>query len=346
VVVDHAAVSVNGPHINTLSSHGVIAVSRADGEITEHDLLRVIDASQTVQLPMNREILHVIPQYFAVDGQAGIKDPVGMSGIRLEVESTIIQVSSPFLRNLQKCLKQAGVAVDDLVLSSLASAHSSLTKRHKEIGSVLIDLGAGTTGVVVYEEGQLLMASVIPIGQAHVTNDLAIGLRTTVDTAEEVKLKYGAAEAEALSKDAEIKLSEFDPNEESVVSHRHVVEIIEARVAEILEAVNKELKKINRDGQLPGGAVLSGGGANLPGIVDYAKEKLRLPVVLGNPLANVTGLVDRVKDPSYATGVGLIQWLAEDDTKQGEANMGWNMGKLADNAVVAKLRAWLDNFMP
>ena len=149
--LDHAAVSVNGPHIQAIASHGVIAVSRADGEITEHDLVRVVDASQTVQLPMNREILHVIPQYFAVDGQTGIKDPVGMSGIRLEVESTIIQVASPYLRNLQKCLRQAGIEVDELVLAALASAQSAISKRHKEIGSVLIDLGAGTTGVVVYE---------------------------------------------------------------------------------------------------------------------------------------------------------------------------------------------------
>lgn len=346
--LDHASVSINGPQITTLSSHGVIAVSRADGEITEHDLIRVVDASQALQLPMNKEILHVIPQHFAVDGQGGIKDPVGMSGIRLEVESTIIQVSSPYLRNLHKCLKQAGIEADELILAPLAAARSSLSKRHKEIGSVLIDLGAGTTGVVVYEEGQLLLSSVLPIGQAHVTNDVAIGLRTTVDTAEKVKLKYGMAEAGGLRKDSEIKLSEFDANEEGVVSRRHLVEIIEARVDEILGTINKELKKINRDGQLPGGAVLVGGGANLPGIADYAKEKLRLPVTLGNPQSVVSSIIDKVSDPQFATGVGLVLWVAEEDTKLGGTQaLPWNIGrKISSHPAVSKVKNWLKTLLP
>ncbi|OGE85591.1 MAG: cell division protein FtsA [Candidatus Doudnabacteria bacterium RIFCSPHIGHO2_02_FULL_46_11] len=345
--LNHAVVSVNGPHINTINSHGVIAVSRADGEITEHDLLRVIDASQAMQLPLNKEILHVIPKHFAVDGQGGIKDPVGMSGIRLEVESTIIEVSTPYLRNLQKCLKQVGLEVDELVLSSLASANSCLTKRHKEIGSVLIDLGAGTTGVVVYEEGQLLLASVVPIGQAHVTNDIAIGLRTTVDTAEEIKLKYGHTDPESLRKDSEIKLSEFDANEDEMVSRRHVVEIMEARIEEILSSVNKELKKINRDGQLPGGVVLVGGGANLPGIVDYAREKLRLPVVVGNPSSTLSSVIDRISDPMYGTGVGLVQWVAEEDLRHGSSGLGLSLGKkIADNPGVSKLKSWFKSFLP
>ncbi len=345
--LDHAAVSVNGPHINTVNSHGVIAVSRADGEITEHDLLRVIDASQAIQLPLNKEILHVIPRYFAVDGQGGIKDPVGMSGIRLEVESTIIEVSSPYLRNLQKCLKQTGVEVDELVLAPLASAHSCLSKRHKEIGSVLIDLGAGTTGVIVYEEGQLLLAHVLPIGQAHVTNDLAIGLRTTVDTAEEVKLKYGHTDPESLRKDSEVRLSEFDNNEDEVVSRRHIVEIVEARIDEILANVNKELKRINRDGQLPGGAVLTGGGANLPGIVEYAREKLRLPVTIGNPAHSLSTVLDRVADPSFATGVGLVQWIAEEDIRHGRLSMGSGLRKkILDYPGLGKLKDWFKHFLP
>ena len=345
ISVDHAVVAVNGPHINTVISHGVIAVSRADGEITEHDLLRVIDASQTVQLPPNREILHVIPQYFIVDGQAGIKDPVGMNGIRLEVESAIIQVASPFLRNLHQCLRRAGVEIDELVLSSLASAQSTLSKRHKEIGSVLIDLGAGTTGLTVYEEGQLLLSSVVPIGQAHVTNDIAIGLRTTLDTAEEVKIRYGVADPEDLRKDSEIHLSEFDTSEEGVVSRRHLAEIMEARIDEILSAVNKDLKRINRDGQLPGGAVLVGGGAKVPGIIEYAKEKLRLPVVVGNPSSSLSSVIDKVSDPTFATAVGLVQWLAEEDAKSGGLN--WNVGrKMMDNEAFKKLKTFLRNFLP
>jgi cell division protein FtsA len=348
ISIDHAIVSVNGPHVSNLISHGVIAVSRADGEIMEHDLLRVIDASQTVQMPPNREILHVIPQYFVVDGQAGIKDPVGMSGIRLEVESNIIQVSSPFMRNLQQCIKRAGLEVDEMVLSPLASAQSCLTKRHKEIGSVLIDLGAGTTGIVVYEEGQLLLASVIPVGQAHVTNDIAIGLRTTVDTAEEVKLAYGHVDPESLRKDSEIRLSEFEPNEDGVVSRRHMVEIMEARIDEILSLVNKELKKINRDGQLPGGVVLTGGGAKVPGIVEYAKAKLRLPVSLGTPAQSLSSVIDKVSDPMYSTALGLIEWIAEEDSKHGgSSGAGWNISRsVSDNPILKQIKEWLKAFLP
>ena len=346
--INHAAVSINGPHIQTTASHGVIAVSRADGEITEHDLQRVVDASQTVQLPMNREILHVIPQYFIVDGQGGIKDPVGMSGIRLEVESTIIQISNPYLPNLQKCLRQAGVNADELVLSPLASAHSSMTKRHKEVGSCLIDLGGGTTGLVVYEEGQLVLSQVLPIGQSHVTNDIAIGLRTTIDTAESVKLKYGMADPEGLRKDTEVKLSDIDGNEEGGVSRRHVIEIIEARIDEIFAAVNKELKKINRDGQLPGGAILVGGGANLPGITEYAKQKLRLPVSMGNPSTAVSSVIDRVTDPMYSSATGLVLWVADEEVRhEGSGVKTWEMGKKAfDNKLFGKLKGWLRNFLP
>src|SRR6185369_10744817 len=184
--------------------HAVVAVARADGEITESDVVRVVDASQAISIPANREILHVIPKNFTVDGQTGIKDPVGMSGIRLEVDCQIIQASVPFIKNLTKCIMQAGLEIDDLVLSPLAAAQAVLTKKQKELGVAVIDLGGGTTGMVIFEEGDLVTSTILPVGSMHITNDLAIGLRTSVDTAEKVKLQHAYAEVKEVKKDSDV----------------------------------------------------------------------------------------------------------------------------------------------
>ncbi len=310
VAINHAVVAIGGAHVSSVESHGVIAVSRADGEITENDIVRVIDASQAISIPQNREILHVIPKCFTVDGQTGIKDPLGMSGIRLEVDTVIVQAASPFIKNLSKALGQAGVSIDDSVLAPLGAAQAVLNKRQKELGVALIDIGGGTTGVVVFEEGELLHSAIVPVGSARITNDVAIGLRTSIETAETVKIHYGHAIAREVSRDEEIDLSQIDPSEDQHVSRRHLADIIEARVEEIFELVDAELKKVGRDGQLPAGAILTGAGAKLPGVLELAKKHLRLPVQLGAP-ANVTTVIDRVDDPSFATAVGLVAWAAE-----------------------------------
>ena len=275
LTIDHAVVSVGGAQISSQESHGVVAVARADGEITESDVIRVVDASQAISIPANREILHVIPKNFTVDGQTGIKDPVGMSGIRLEVDSQIIQASVPFIKNLTKCIMQAGLEIDDLVLAPLAAAQATLTKKQKELGVALIDLGGGTSGMVIFEEGDLVSTTILPVGAMHITNDLAIGLRTSVDTAEKIKLQYGHAEMREVKKDVDVDLSKIDKSEQGRVSSKHIAEIVEARMEEIFDLINKELKKINRDGQLPAGIVLTGGGAKLPGVVELAKKQLQ-----------------------------------------------------------------------
>src|SRR3989338_3728784 len=253
IPTQHAVVSVGGAHVVSLESHGVIAVARADGEITENDVVRVIDAAQAIQVPTNREILHVIPKDFTVDGQTGIKDPVGMTGIRLEVDAQIIQASIPFIKNLTKCVIQAGIDIDALVLAPLASAQAVLTRRQKELGVVLIELGGGTTGIVAFEESELLHTNILAVGADHITNDIAIGLRTSVDVAETVKLQYGRAVLPAASgkKDEVINLSKIDKNEEGQISRNHLTDIISARLEEIFAMVNKELKTVGRDGQLP-----------------------------------------------------------------------------------------------
>lgn len=344
LTLDHAVVSVGGAQISAQESHGVIAVARADGEIMESDVVRVVDASQAISIPANREILHVIPKNFTVDGQSGIKDPVGMSGIRLEVDSQIIQGSVPFIKNLTKCIMQAGLEIDDLVLAPLAAAQAVLSKKQKELGVVLIDLGGGTTGLIVFEEGNLTTSTILPVGSSHITNDLAIGLRTSVDTAEKVKLQYGHAEAREIKKDVDIDLSKIDRQEEGRVSTKHIAEIIEARMEEIFDLVNKELKKINRDGQLPAGAILTGGGAKLPGVVELAKKQLRLPVSIGLPSA-VGAVIDRVDDPQFATGVGLVMW-GQEFLLGSSRTVNKFARKFLENDTVDTMRKWFKSFLP
>lgn len=345
IPTEHAVVSVGGAHVSSLESHGVIAVSRADGEITENDIVRVIDASQAIQIPTNREILHVIPKDFAVDGQAGIKDPVGMTGIRLEVDSQIIEASIPFIKNLTKCVMQAGIDIDDLVLAPLAASQSVLTRRQKELGVVLIELGGGTTGVVAFEESELLHTSILPVGADHITNDIAIGLRTAVDVAEIIKLEYGTAAPGIIKKDEVINLSKIDKHEDGQVSRHHLAEIIQARLEEIFAMVNKELKSVGRDGQLPAGAVLTGGGAKMAGVVELAKKELRLPVQIGFPL-NISTIIDRVDDPSYATAVGLVLWADEYLTRSSRAGVSRFAKKVLETASIERLRKFFKQFLP
>lgn len=346
VPVASAVVSVGGSHIECLESKGVIAVSKADGEITDSDIVRVIDASQAISIPPNREVLHVIPKSFTLDGQTGIKDPLGMTGIRLEVETILVHGGIPFIKNLNRAVMQAGLEVEELVLAPLAAAQAVLTRRQKELGAVLVDLGAGTTSIAVYEENNLLHTAVLPVGSMHITNDIAIGLRCSIDTAEKVKTTFGHALAESIDKHQEIDLSKIDPEETERVSRLELVEIIEARLEEIFDYVNAELKKINRDAKLPAGVVLTGGGSNLPGVAEFAKKQLRLPVQHGS-LQNVQTIIDRATDPSFATVVGLVLWGDKFTQGTGAAGvLGGSLGGLLENGNVVKLKKWFKSFLP
>lgn len=345
VPVASANISVGGNHISSLSSHGVIAVSRADGEITENDIVRCIDASQAISIPQNKEVLHVFPKTFTLDGQTGIKDPLGMSGIRLEVDTIIVQAGLPFIKNLTRAVMQAGLEIDDLVLAPCAAAEAVLNKRQKDLGVCLVDLGAGTTSVAVYEEGDLLHTTVLPIGSMHITNDIAIGLRCSIETAEKVKLQFGHSDPKAVDKTEEIDLNKLDPTEEQSTSRSYVVDIIEARLEEIFSMVAGQLKKISRDGKLPSGIVLTGGGSKLPGVVEFSKKHLRLPSVLGVP-QNVNTVIDRVTDPSFATACGLVLWGGKYSSPQGQAQLGSIVKNVLSNQSVAKLRKWFKSFLP
>jgi cell division protein FtsA len=344
VPVTRATISVGGHHIQTIDSRGVIAVSRADGEISENDIVRVIDASQAISIPPNREVIHVIPKTFTLDGQTGIRDPLGMTGIRLEVETIIVHGGVAFMRNLHKAITQAGIEVDTHVLAPLACSQAVLNKRQKDLGVVLVDLGAGTTSVSVYEEGNLLYAGILPVGSMHITNDIAIGLRTSIETAERVKLAHGAADPKNIDRHEFIDMSEFDPDEQDTTSRLEVVEIIHARLEEIFDLVNRELKNIGRDGKLPAGVVLTGGGSQLPGVLEFAKASLRLPVQLGQT-HSITTIIDRVEDPTFATACGLVLWGSRFAMPTG-GGISAGMKKLMNNKSFGKLKSLFKSFLP
>ena len=303
-----AYVAVGGPHLSISSSRGVVAVSRADGDISEEDVKRVLNAAEAfVPKNHNREIIHIIPREFRVDNDGGIKDPVGMNGVRLEVDAIIIDAAVSAIKNLTKCIEGAGMRVRECVFAPLASAEAVLSKRQKELGVLLVDIGAGTTNFAVFEEGRLMHAGGFPYGASHITNDIAIVLRTAVDVAERIKIKYGHALSDEVGKKEMIRLSEFMPGDEEVVPRREIAEIIEARFDDIFELIQKELKKINRAQLLPAGAILIGGGARIPGVVDLAKRELRLPAALGDLQLAASQIHERDRQ-TLATAVGLTEW--------------------------------------
>jgi len=341
--VEKAAVGISGSHIKTLESQGVVAVAKADGEIKEEDITRVIEAAQTVATPTNFEILHVIPRNFSVDNQINIKDPLGMIGVRLVVNTQIIMGLSGQIKNLSKCIYRAGVDISELVFSILAAAESTLNKKQKEIGVALLNIGQATTSLIVFEEEDILHTAVLPVGAGHITSDLAIGLRTSIPTAEIVKLEFGQAVASKVNKRDEFDLNKIDAQEpeRSFISSQHVAEIIQARTEEIFSLANQELKKINRSGMLPAGVIITGGGAKLPGIVDLAKEEFKLPAFLGKPL-DLETTVDKVDDPAYTTALGLALW-GRGSNKQS----GWRMPEISSiNNTVGRIKGWFKSLMP
>jgi cell division protein FtsA len=285
----------------------------------------------------------VLPKNYVIDGQEGVKDPAGMSGIRLEVETLVIGGASSAIKNLAKCVYQAGLETDGMVFSPLATSKGLLSKRQKESGVLLIDMGAGTTTYVVYEEGEVLRTNVLPIGSINITNDIAIGLRTNLEVAEKIKVRYGAASPEQVRESEKIDLSEIDEKETQRIPRRFVAEIIEARLNEIFTMIKDDLSGIDRDGRLPAGVILTGGGSKLEGLVDYVKGTLKLPVQVGSPLLEISGLVDKLDDPSYATCIGLMIWGIFDTAPV----MTQNRTDLKQlGGIVDKARGFLKQFMP
>lgn len=315
--LNSAFIALGGAHVSSRNSQGVVAISDPEGEISSSDLDRVIEAASAVSLPSSREVIHVIPREYVVDGEHGVKDPVGMSGIRLEVETHLITASSSSVRNLRKAIGEVGVNIEELVFSGLASSEAVLSDTEKELGCVCIDVGGGTTSVAVFMDGALSYSSVLPIGAKNITNDLAIGMRVSLEAAETVKIFLSEEPKKNIKKEGkafpseQLDLREIGISEVKTVSRKTLVEgIIRPRLNEIFTMIRMDLERNTLADRIPSGAIITGGGAETVGAIDSAKRMLSLPVRLGKP-KGIGGLIDDVIVPSFATTVGLIIYGAQ-----------------------------------
>lgn len=366
-----ALVAVGGSHIASQNSKGVVAVAEPEGEINDDDARRVIEAARAISLPSTREIIHVLPRYFTVDGQEGIKDPVGMSGIRLEVETNIITGSATAMRNLAKCVSEVGADVQSLVSSGLASAESILTETEKELGVVLVDIGGGITEIVVFVEGSPFYTSTLPIGAKNVTADLAIGLRLSLEAAEKIKLSLSektkeparpkeekkSAKGESPTggkkreEEDELDLSELGVTEEKRTVSRKTLTggIIKPRLNEIFTMVGMEIKKSGAGGLTPSGVVICGGGAKTVGIIQAAKQSLSMPVRVGIP-QSITGLIDDIQSPEFATSIGLVLYGAKSGVEPAVSfslsQIGKSIQKIPVRGVAGKVVDLVKSFLP
>ncbi len=359
ITVPSVYVSVSGKHITSTNNKGVVAVSTE--EIVSDDVFRAIESARTVSIPPGREILHVIPREFIVDSQGGVKDPVGMTGTRLEVDAHIISVTSTVLHNLLKCIQQLGLKVDDVVFSGWASSSAVLTDTEKELGVMLLDIGGGVTSITTFVEDAITYSGCVPVGGMNVTSDLAIGLRVNLEDAEKIKVnaskflkkgksrsvKVGKDEKEKKSSKKSIDISSLGIEGKEYVDKELFDEIIEARLGEMFELVKAQMEQSGIEAEMPAGVVISGGTAQLPNITKIAKKVLDIPARVGYP-KGLGGLTDEISDPAYATIQGLALYGAN---SEGESNIGESVG-VAGSATegignaVSKIGSWFKNLLP
>lgn len=340
--INRAYVSLNGLHMRNQPSRGVIVVSRADNEITQNDIARVIDAASTINLPPNREIVHTIAKNFTIDGQERVKNPLGMRGVRLEAEVMLIDGLSPHIRNLAKCVNANEIEVAEFVFAPLASAKSVLDKHQKEHGVLAIDFGGGVSSIALFHEGDLVHTAILPIGSRHVTNDLAVAFRTSMDKAEEIKCLHGSISPDQSAKKDKVDLSELLGEQDFVIPRVQIAKIIDSRVAELFDLISEEMKKLPRGYLLPAGVVLAGGGANLNGLPNFTKDRLRLAVRTGSDYI-IDGLPDKILDPAFAVAVGMVLWGFEKEFSGGNLPMS---ARLSSFDGLNKLSRWFKNFLP
>lgn len=307
--LEAAFVGVGGDHLESLNSRGTVAVSGAHREITREDIERATEVARAVTIPSNREVLHVLPRDFTVDGQEGVKDPEGMSAIRLEVTTHIVHGGATALQNLTKCVRQAGVRPDELVVSAIASGEAVLTETERELGVAVADIGAGTTDLALYADGSPFYTSVIPLGGVNVTNDIAIGLRTNLTAAEQLKLQFGSADAKGEGPDSEAPVEIIDDGVARPARKSDVTEIVDARMHELFEKIGEEMSEHAAAHRLPAGLVLTGGTSQLVNAAELARDVLGIPVRVASP-EGVGGLTDHLLTPQYGTAIGLLLWAA------------------------------------
>ena len=333
--IDRAFVGVGGQHVESLNSPGQVAVTAHHREVTREDVNRAIEVARAVSIPSNREVLHVERRGFTVDGQEGVKDPLGMSALRLEVETHIVTASATAVQNLTKCVTAAGVKIDELVADLLASAEAVLSETEKELGVAVADIGAGTIDLALFQDGSPFHTRVLPVGGNNVTNDVAIGLKTSLQVAEELKIRHGTADLRAVEEedDEDISVSVLGEDAGRTVSRLEVCQIIEARMRETFELLGNEIRAAGV-GMLPAGIILTGGAAQLAGAAELGRSVLQMPVRVAAP-TGIGGLVDTLLEPSYSTSVGLLLWgakvLSGDEPMRYESAPGnGGIGRLRD----------------
>src|SRR6056297_1371627 len=355
--VDSAFIGIAGSHISSINNHGVVAVTGNEKEITENDISRVMEAAQIISLPAEEEIIHVIPREFIVDGYKGIKDPLGMSGLRLEVETHIVKGSSTSIQNLVKSVIRAGLDVDDIVLEPLASSKSVLTEDEKELGVILVDIGGGTTDIVVFHEGSIVATYVLPVGGNHVTQDIAIGLRTPISEAEKIKINYGTALPEELEGENYIDVLSASGEDKREIPLKILTNVIEPRTKEMYEMINRQIYSSGPKDLTPAGVVLTGGASLLDGSAKLAEDVFDLPVRLGKP-DYVYGLSDVIDDPLYknkdgkipkaifSTVIGLVEYGMENEPQEFESskNNKTKKEKEITESFFSKIKSWFQDF--
>ncbi|MGA3291979.1 MAG: cell division protein FtsA [Candidatus Microgenomates bacterium] len=343
--LDNAYISLGGAHIHSQNSHGVVAVSDPNEEITQSDVDRAIEAASAVSLPVSREVIFVVPREFIVDGEAGVRDAVGMSGVRLEVDTHIVSAASAALKNVRKAVNEVGIQTEEIVFSGIASAESVLSSTEKELGCVLIDIGGGTTSIAAYIDGSIAYSGVIPIGAKNVTNDLAIGLRVSLETAEKIKIALSDKRKKDKDEGDEMNLEELEVTEIKKISKKTLLEgIIRPRLNEIFSMVKIELEREGMANRIPAGAIITGGGAETAGVTDSAKRILSVPVRIGIP-KGVGGLIDDIITPSFATGVGLLIYGAKAKPLENLTSFTKKM-KLPSVGIFGKLIDSVKNLLP
>ncbi len=334
VEIDSGFIGISGAHIKSFNSRGVIAVSGKNREISREDINRVIDQSKAVSIPPDREIIHIIPQEFVVDEQDGIKDPLGMSGIKLEVNVHIVTGAITSVQNLKTCTTRAGVEIEQIVLNQIATSASVLTHDERELGVGLIDIGAGTTEIAIFERGSLWYTSIIPIGGDNFTNDIAVGLRTPIPDAEKIKKKFGCVSGPLVDEQETIEVASVGRGKKPrVLSRQLLADIIQPRAEEIFRLVDNDIKRMGYEKSLNSGVVLTGGTALLEGLEEVAENVFDLPVRRGDP-GGIGGLVDRVSTPDYASAVGLVLYGHKQLKQRG-------LSKENKKGFMAKLKDWL-----
>lgn len=332
------SVGIAGSHIGSFNSNGMVAISHQ--EVQQEDVQRVIDAAQTIAIPGDQEVLHILPQEFMIDNQGGIREPIGMSGVRLEAKVHMVTGSVSAAQNITKCVERCSLKVDNLILEQLASSEAVLSEDEKELGVCLVDIGGGTTDIAVFQNGAIRHTAVIPVAGDQVTNDIAMALRTPKTAAEEIKRKYACALPQLISKDEEIEVPSVGDRPARCLSRHTLVEVIEPRYEELFQLIQAELRRTDFENKIAAGIVLTGGSSLVEGAVELAEEVFHMPVRLGMP-QDVSGLKEEVRSPAFATTVGLLMYAREHQSYQ-PANEKQSSLSQDAGSVLAKMKGWFN----